>query len=130
VPFLLLFGRLLIHLTNVTEMRTYLLRRYNISDADYKLIETVIIESRPHKAGPQWKFSGAFYFAIVVVAVIGYGHSTPATISGKAFCIAYAMIGIPLGIFMFQSIGERLNKLISVIIRKFKVLLLLYLICK
>jgi len=30
---------------------------------------------------------------------------------------------------MFQSIGERLNKLISVIIRKFKVLLL-YLICK
>ena len=105
-------------------MRTYLLRRYNISDADYKLIETVIIESRPHKAGPQWKFSGAFYFAIVVVAVIGYGHSTPATISGKAFCIAYAMIGIPLGIFMFQSIGERLNKLISVIIRKFKVLFL------
>jgi len=102
------------------EMRSYLLRRYNISDPDYKLIETVIIESRPHKAGPQWKFSGAFYFSVVVVAVIGYGHSTPATISGKAFCIAYAMIGIPLGIFMFQSIGERLNKLISVIIRHAK----------
>jgi len=97
-------------------MRSYLLRRYNISDSDYKLIETVIIESRPHKAGPQWKFSGAFYFSVVVVAVIGYGHSTPATVSGKAFCIAYAMIGIPLGIFMFQSIGERLNKLISVMI--------------
>jgi len=52
-------------------MRSYLLRRYNISDPDYKLIETVIIESRPHKAGPQWKFSGAFYFSVVVVAVIG-----------------------------------------------------------
>ena len=57
----------------------------------------------------------------------GYGHSTPATISGKAFCIAYAMIGIPLGIFMFQSIGERLNKLISVMIRHTKVSLDLYL---
>lgn len=45
--------------------------RYNISDPDYKLIETVIIESRPHKAGPQWKFSGAFYFSVVVVALIG-----------------------------------------------------------
>ena len=56
---------------SVTEMRSYLLRRYNISDPDYKLIETVIIESRPHKAGPQWKFSGAFYFSVVVVAVIG-----------------------------------------------------------
>ena len=52
----------------------------------------------------------------------GYGHSTPATISGKAFCIAYAMVGIPLGIFMFQSIGERLNKFISVVIGKFKML--------
>lgn len=45
--------------------------RYNISDPDYKLIETVILESRPHKAGPQWKFSGAFYFSVVVVALIG-----------------------------------------------------------
>ena len=30
------------------------------------------------------------------------------------------MIGIPLGIFMFQSIGERLNKLISIVIGHFK----------
>ena len=30
------------------------------------------------------------------------------------------MIGIPLGIFMFQSIGERLNKLISILIRNVK----------
>jgi len=30
------------------------------------------------------------------------------------------MIGIPLGIFMFQSIGERLNKLLSIIIRQIK----------
>ena len=52
-------------------MRSYFLDRYNISDPDYKLIETVIIESRPHKAGPQWKFSGAFYFSDVVVALIG-----------------------------------------------------------
>jgi hypothetical protein len=55
----------------LTEMRSYFLDRYNISDPDYKLIETVILESRPHKAGPQWKFSGAFYFSVVVVALIG-----------------------------------------------------------
>ena len=52
-------------------MRSYFLDRYNIGDPDYNLIETVIIESRPHKAGPQWKFSGAFYFSVVVVALIG-----------------------------------------------------------
>lgn len=53
------------------EIRSYFSDRYNISDPDYKLIETVILESRPYKAGPQWKFSGAFYFSVVVVALIG-----------------------------------------------------------
>lgn len=32
----------------------------------------------------------------------------------------YAMVGIPLGLVMFQSIGERLNKLSSVVIQKAK----------
>jgi len=32
----------------------------------------------------------------------------------------YAVIGIPLGIVMFQSIGERLNKGASIIISRLK----------
>lgn len=35
----------------------------------------------------------------------------------------YAAIGIPLGIVMFQSIGERLNKGASIIISKAKKIL-------
>lgn len=34
--------------------------------------------------------------------------------------MAYAMVGIPLGLVMFQSIGERLNKVASVVIRQAK----------
>ncbi|KAK4303283.1 hypothetical protein Pmani_024668 [Petrolisthes manimaculis] len=49
-----------------------------------------------------------------------YGHSTPETVGGKAFCIVYAVVGIPLGMVMFQSIGERLNKFTSVIIKRMK----------
>lgn len=56
------------------------------------MIELMIIEYKPHKAGPQWKFAGSFYFATVVLAMIGYGHSTPVTAGGKAFCMAYAMV--------------------------------------
>lgn len=41
--------------------------------------------------------------------ISGYGHSTPTTIGGKLFCMLYALAGIPLGLVMFQSIGERLN---------------------
>lgn len=40
--------------------------------------------------------------------------------------MAYAMVGIPLGLVMFQSIGERLNKFAFVVIRKMKT----YLGCK
>lgn len=53
----------------------------------------------------------------------GYGHSTPNTIYGKLFTMCYAIIGIPLGLVMFQSIGERLNKFSSVVIRSVKQLL-------
>lgn len=53
----------------------------------------------------------------------GYGHSTPNTISGKLFTMFYAIVGIPLGLVMFQSIGERLNKFSSVVIRNVKRLL-------
>lgn len=52
------------------------------------------------------------------VIIAGYGHSTPKTIPGKAFCIFYAVAGIPLGMVMFQSIGERLNKFTSIVIKK------------
>jgi hypothetical protein len=55
----------------LTEVRDNLLRKYNISYEDYRVIEIVIIENKPHKAGPQWKFAGAFYFATVVLAMIG-----------------------------------------------------------
>ena len=44
---------------------------------------------------------------------LGYGHSTPATIAGRSFCMLYALIGIPLGLVMFQSIGERLNTFVG-----------------
>ncbi|KAJ2941024.1 hypothetical protein O0L34_g13154 [Tuta absoluta] len=83
-------------------------------------METVVLKSEPHKAGQQWKFTGAFYYATTVLTTIGYGHSTPATIGGKLFTMFYAIVGIPLGLIMFQSIGERVNRLSSVIIKSIK----------
>ncbi|VVC45412.1 Two pore domain potassium channel,Potassium channel domain,Two pore domain potassium channel, TASK [Cinara cedri] len=97
-----------------------ILNKYNISLDDYRLIETIVLKSEPHKAGQQWKFAGAFYFATTVLTTIGYGHSTPNTKSGKLFTMFYAMVGIPLGLVMFQSIGEQLNKFSSVVIRQAK----------
>ncbi|XP_077297117.1 potassium channel subfamily K member 3-like [Arctopsyche grandis] len=96
------------------------INKYNISPEDFKVMETVVLKTEPHKAGQQWKFTGAFYYATTVLTTIGYGHSTPCTIGGKLFTMFYAIVGIPLGLVMFQSIGERVNKLSSVIIRSVK----------
>ncbi|UYV64235.1 KCNK9 [Cordylochernes scorpioides] len=46
-----------------------------------------------------------------------YGHSTPATWGGKTFCMFYALAGIPLGLVMFQSIGERLNTFVAYLLK-------------
>lgn len=45
--------------------------KYNISEDDYKKLETIIMEAEPHRAGVQWKFAGSFYFAITVITTIG-----------------------------------------------------------
>lgn len=45
--------------------------KYNMSDADFHLLRKNIIRSVPYKAGTQWKFAGAFYFALTVITTIG-----------------------------------------------------------
>ena len=57
---------------------------------------------------------------MVYFVVVGYGHSTPKTIGGKMFCMFYALIGIPLTIVMFQSIGERLNTFATFLLKNTK----------
>lgn len=104
----------------LSTIEAMIMRKYNISAEDFKVMETVILKSEPHKAGQQWKFTGAFYYATTVLTTIGYGHSTPSTIGGKLFTMFYAIVGIPLGLVMFQSIGERVNRLSSFVIKSVK----------
>ncbi|EYC24883.1 hypothetical protein Y032_0013g2154 [Ancylostoma ceylanicum] len=94
-------------------VRERLQRKYNFTSNDMQLFESVAIKSMPQKAGLQWQFSGAFYFATVVITTVGYGHSAPETMGGRFFCMVFALAGIPLGLIMFQSIGERVNTFIA-----------------
>ena len=106
----------------LVQLRENLKEKYGISENDYKMIEVLIEERKPHKTGPQWKFAGSLYYAFVTLALIGlhsafyfynfpfllnfpgYGHSTPSTYVGKMFTVAYSSIGIPLALIMFQVI--------------------------
>lgn len=104
----------------LNDVKADIMSRYNMSEEDFKLMEVLIVERKPHRNGPQWKFAGSFYYALVVLTLIGYGHSTPNTVFGKTFTMGYAAVGIPAAMIMFQSMGERMNKAFSVIIKKIK----------
>lgn len=47
------------------------IRKYQISKEDFRIMETVVLKMEPHKAGQQWKFAGAFYYATTVLTTIG-----------------------------------------------------------
>ncbi|XP_067856851.1 potassium channel subfamily K member 9-like [Heptranchias perlo] len=100
--------------------RMELKSKYGMSEEDYKELEWVVLQAEPHRAGHQWKFAGSFYFAITVITTIGYGHAAPGTNAGKAFCMFYAVLGIPLTLVMFQSLGERMNTFVRYLLKRIK----------
>lgn len=57
---------------------------------------------------------------LMVFPLSGYGHAAPSTDAGKAFCMGYALLGIPLTLVMFQSLGERINTFVRFLLHKAK----------
>uniref|UniRef100_A0A1A8GZB3 Potassium channel domain-containing protein n=1 Tax=Nothobranchius korthausae TaxID=1143690 RepID=A0A1A8GZB3_9TELE len=102
------------------QKRSEMKKKYRFSEDDYREIERVVLQAEPHRAGRQWKFAGSFYFAITVITTIGYGHAAPGTDAGKVFCMFYAVLGIPLTLVMFQSLGERMNTFVRYLLHKIK----------
>ncbi|XP_042603263.1 potassium channel subfamily K member 3a isoform X2 [Cyprinus carpio] len=97
-----------------------LMDKYNLSKGNFDELERVVLQLKPHKAGVQWRFAGSFYFAITVITTIGYGHAAPSTDGGKVFCMFYALLGIPLTLVMFQSLGERINTFVKYLLHRLK----------
>ncbi|KAI1897716.1 hypothetical protein AGOR_G00086140 [Albula goreensis] len=105
---------------NLDNKKQELLIKYNLSKENFHELEAVVLQLKPHKAGVQWKFAGSFYFAITVITTIGYGHAAPSTDGGKVFCMFYALLGIPLTLVMFQSLGERINTFVKYLLHRLK----------
>ncbi|OXB69639.1 UNVERIFIED_CONTAM: hypothetical protein H355_013661 [Colinus virginianus] len=89
------------------QKRGELRRKYRFSADDYRELERLVLQAEPHRAGRQWKFAGSFYFAITVITTI-------------VFCMFYAILGIPLTLVMFQSLGERMNTVVRLLLKKIK----------
>ena len=54
----------------LTEKELMIQEKYNISSEDLELMRKNVVRLVPYKAGTQWKFAGAFYFALTVITTI------------------------------------------------------------
>ncbi|TRY65089.1 hypothetical protein DNTS_025231 [Danionella cerebrum] len=57
---------------------------------------------------------------LALLICTGYGHAAPSTDGGKVFCMFYALLGIPLTLVMFQSLGERINTFVKYLLHRLK----------
>ncbi|XP_078089342.1 potassium channel subfamily K member 13a [Mustelus asterias] len=97
-------------------------RRYNISRAelgdflrDYE--QASVAGVRVDATRPRWDFTGSFYFVGTVVSTIGFGMTTPATVSGKVFLIFYGLVGCAATILFFNLFLERLITVLAYILK-------------
>ena len=63
---------------------------------NFTWIDAVMEHCPVHSSVSKWDLSGSFFFVLTVVSTIGYGNYAPNTQTGRALCILYAVIGIPL----------------------------------
>ncbi|XP_061666565.1 potassium channel subfamily K member 1-like [Syngnathoides biaculeatus] len=55
-----------------------------------------------------WDFMSSLFFTSTVLTTTGYGHTVPLSDEGKAFCILYSILGIPLTLFFLSAVVQRL----------------------
>ncbi|KAG7328605.1 hypothetical protein KOW79_008549 [Hemibagrus wyckioides] len=66
--------------------------------------------SQSHK---NWNFYGSLFFCCTVFTTVGYGEIYPVTGPGRAACIIYAMLGIPLMLLVISDVGDILARLVT-----------------
>lgn len=63
--------------------------------------------------GPAWNYLDGLRYTFETLTTIGYGAISPSTRLGQALCIVFAILGIPVTILAFKSVGELISLGIS-----------------
>lgn len=60
-----------------------------------------------------WDFISSLFFTSTVLTTTGYGHTVPLSDEGKAFCIFYSLLGIPVTLFFLSVVVQRIMVLVT-----------------
>ncbi|XP_039745866.1 TWiK family of potassium channels protein 7 [Pararge aegeria] len=66
----------------------------------------------------KWSILQAVFFSSTVLTTIGYGNIVPETFWGRLFCIAYALIGIPLTLTVIADLGRVFATVVSIMAKQ------------
>ncbi|XP_077407345.1 potassium channel subfamily K member 1-like [Vanacampus margaritifer] len=69
-----------------------------------------VVGKRTHR---NWDFVSSLFFTSTVLTTTGYGHTVPLSDEGKAFCIFYSVVGIPLTLFFLSAVVQRVMMLVT-----------------
>ena len=63
------------------------------------------------------------YQLTVLILIAGYGNMAPVTVSGRAFCILFAIVGIPFTLSVIADVGQIFATIVSTVWAKLKPIL-------
>ncbi|CAG9859771.1 unnamed protein product [Phyllotreta striolata] len=66
----------------------------------------------------KWTTLKAVFFSSTVLTTIGYGHIVPMTTEGRAFCMVFALVGIPLTLTVIADWGRLFASTVSTLFRQ------------
>lgn len=68
--------------------------------------QEISLEVRETEIKTTWNYVRSAIFSCTVMTTIGYGDLTPHTTWGRAFCMWYALMGIPITLLVLSSVGK------------------------
>ncbi|XP_055303918.1 potassium channel subfamily K member 1 isoform X2 [Sitodiplosis mosellana] len=66
----------------------------------------------------KWNIVQAIFFSSTVLTTIGYGNVAPITQAGRAFCMGFALIGIPFTLTVIADLGRVFATAVSAVGKK------------
>ncbi|XP_068610650.1 potassium channel subfamily K member 1-like [Brachionichthys hirsutus] len=104
----------------VAARRDFLANNTCVSDAHLEELLARVLEASNYGVSVirnsttyNWDFVSSLFFASTVLTTTGYGHTVPLSSEGKAFCMFYAIFGIPITLFFLSVTVYRLMLLVT-----------------